>query len=180
VTISDNDAMAELWARAGEDRLLASLNERLGTRWGIDGDGEHPALRVMVTADELAHAYAELAADRASASIQVRRWMCEVPLEQTFGLRSVACGILGVEDGAVGVKCGWFGGERAHAILLVEAQRRIVGAAITTTRAPDPITRAAVQAAVGDDARLAAVHDEAAGDHVRSGVRRALLAVADL
>lgn len=180
VTVSDNNALAELWWRGGEGRLLVALNNRVGVDWCIDGDGEHPALRIMLTAEELARAYAELSADGTHAAHQVRGWMRDVAPEQTFGLRSVACDGLGVEENAIGVKCGCFGGERAHAALVVNIQGRTVGAAITTSRLPDARTRAAVEAVIGNDTKLAAAHDEAAGEDIRNAARRALIAAREL
>ncbi|HEY7176226.1 MAG TPA: hypothetical protein VH442_15025 [Micromonosporaceae bacterium] len=81
---------------------------------------------------------------------------------------------------AVGVKCGWFGGERTHAIALVAAQGGTVGAAVTTSALPDEATRAAVRNARGDDVTLIAVHDAIAGNILRSAMHRALVAAADL
>lgn len=107
MTVSDNHALAELWTRTGEDRLVTALNERLGTTWRIDDGVEHAGLRIMVTAHELAHAYGQLAADDTHAGARVRRWMRDVVPEQTFGLRAVASDTLGVEADVVGVKCGW-------------------------------------------------------------------------
>jgi hypothetical protein len=180
VTISDNSATAALWTRHGEEGLLASLNVRTGLAWDVDGDGEHPALRIMVTAGELARAYAALASDRTDFGIQLRQWMREVPPEQTFGVRRVACDTLPIEEGAVGVKCGWFGRERAHAIVLVETGGRAIGAAVTTSCSTDEASRAAVQHAIGNDTKLAAAHDALAGDDIRSAVRRALLVAREL
>jgi hypothetical protein len=50
ITASDNGATAEVWSDAGREALLASLGDRVGLSWQIDGDGEHPSLRVIVTA----------------------------------------------------------------------------------------------------------------------------------
>lgn len=180
ITVSDNTATGELWFRAGEEPLLASLNDRLGVEWHVDGDGEeHPSLRILVTAGELALAYAALARDDTDAANRIRRWMREVPLDQTFGVRRVACDALAVEEGAVGVKCGWFGGERAHAVVLVETEGRTVGATVLTSRRPDTTTRAAVQEAIGDDMKLAAVHDRLLGEDIRTAIRLALLTIVD-
>lgn len=178
ITASDNAATATIWTRAGGGALLAWLDERIGATWHTEPGGEHPSLRVMVTADELAHGYARLAADRSDPAVQVQRWMRAVRPDQTFGLRAVAAAALGVDEGAVGVKCGWFGGERAHAVVLIEVQRRTLGAVVMTHSTPDAAARAAAHAASSDDARLAALHDALAGDAIRSGVRRALVVAA--
>ncbi|HEX2848958.1 MAG TPA: serine hydrolase [Acidimicrobiales bacterium] len=180
VTISDNAATAELWARYGAEELLASLNRRIGTDWMIDGDGEHPALRIMVTAGGLARAFAALASDRTDVGREVRQWMRDVPPEQTFGVRRVAGDALGVAACEVGVKCGWFGGERAHAVVLVETASGTVGSAVITSTAPDEATRASLHAAIGDDMKLAAVHDALAGAQIRAATRRALLETSKL
>jgi hypothetical protein len=180
ITVSDNGATAELWLRAGEEGLLAWLNERVNVAWQTDAGGEHPSLRVLVTAAELVAAYAELASDPSLTGVQVRQWMREVPAEQTFGVRAVACDTLRVDAGAVGVKCGWFGGDRAHAIVLVGAEDRVTGASVTTSGSPDARSRAAVRFALGDDVGLVAAHDVIAGSQIRSAMRRALIAAAEL
>ena len=61
VTVSDNEATAVLWSTAGGEHLLTELTDRAGVAWSPAGDGEHPALRLMVTAGELARAYLRLA-----------------------------------------------------------------------------------------------------------------------
>lgn len=179
VTISDNDATADLWSRSGEERLLGALNDRVGMDWQIDGAGEHPSLRVMVTAAEVAHAYAVLASDDSDAGREVRAWMCEIPTGQTFDLRRAACEMLRVDPGAVGVKCGWFGGERAHAAVLVDTEDRTVGAVVTTNRAPSAATRAAVRDETGHGMKLAAAHDNLVGEEIRAAIRRALVAASE-
>jgi hypothetical protein len=177
---SDNEATAALWLRVGGEPLLAWLNERTGVTWYADGEGEHPSLRVMVTAGELARAYAALGADDSDAALGVRRWMRAVRADQTFGVRGVAAEALGVEEAVVGVKCGWFGAERAHAVVMVEDERRTVGSVVMTFRSPDAASRAAAREASGDDGRLVAVHDAIAGETLRSATRRALLLAATL
>ena len=181
ITTSNNEAAAALWSRVGEEPLLAWLNQRTGLSWHADGSGgEHPSLRVMVTAGELARGYAALAADDTDAALQVRRWMRGIRAEQGFGLRGVAAEALDVAEGLVGIKCGWFGGDRAHAVVLVEDQGRTVGSVVTTCRPADETTRTAAQAESGDDGRLVALHDALAGDPIRSATRRALLVATNL
>jgi hypothetical protein len=177
---SDNDATAELWSRVGEDRLLTEVEARAGVAWTTGGVGEHPSLRVMVTAGELAGAYAALASDNGVAAIQVRRWMREVPSDQAFGLRRIASDVLEVEEDVVGVKCGWFGLERAHAVVLVEVEDRILGAAVTTELRPDASRRAVARQASGDDARLVAAHDAVLGPTIRTSAAHALQAATEL
>jgi hypothetical protein len=180
IITSDNAATAELWSRVGEEPLLSWLNERAGLSWCTDGDGEHPSLRVMVTAGELARGYAALAADESDDAVLVRGWMRAVRPEQTFGLREVAAEALGVDPASIGIKCGWFGGERAHAVVLVEHDMTVVGSVVTTHRAPDEVSRATAPRASGDDRRLVALHDERFGDAIRSATRRVLLVAAAL
>jgi len=180
VTISDNVATAALWSRVGEEQLLGALNDRVGMAWQVHGEGEHPSLRVLVTAGELARAYAALASDDSDVGRQVREWMCQVPIEQTFGLRRAVCETLGVEPAAVGVKCGWFGGERAHAVVLVDTRDRTVGAIATTTWRPTAATRAAVRNAIGSDMKLAAAHEYLVGEEIRAAIHRALVAADEL
>lgn len=148
---------------------------RLARRWR----GRAPVLRISVTAGELARAYAALAADQGDAAIQIRQWR-EVPNEQTFGVREVARRLLGVEDRDVAVKCGWFGGERVHAIVLVKVRDRTIGAAVTTSRSPDPATAVAVRDASGDDRKLDAAHERVAGEDIREAIRRELLDASEL
>jgi len=178
IAVSDNRATAVLWERAGRERVLDVLADRVGVRWEVADGEEHPALRLLVTAGELAGAYAALAIDRSAAAGDIRRWMREVPDVQTFGVRRVAREVLGVDEAAVAVKCGWFGGVRAHAVVLVELDDRAIGAAVTTHSSPSPLALGQVRAAIGDDDALAAVHDALLGQAVRDAVGRALRASA--
>ncbi len=180
VTTSDNSAAAEIWSRGDGERLLATLNAREDLGWRVEGHGEHPSLRALVTAGELARAYAAFAADAGDVARQLRQWMREVPPEQAFALRGVARDVLAVDEGAVGVKCGWFGGERVHAIVIVESGDSVLGAAVTTCHPPDAATSTIVREAAGDDMRLAAVHDHLVGEHIRTAARRALRAAGKL
>lgn len=180
VTVSDNTATAELWSRCGGERLLSALNARVGLGWRVEGQGEHPSLRVLVTANELARAYASFAADHGGVASLVRQWMREVPSGQAFGLRGVAREVLAIDEGLVGVKCGWFGGERAHAVVIAQTDDAVVGAVVTTDRPRTAGTSSMVRDAVGDDMKLAAVHDRLFGDHIRNAARLALLAAREL
>ena len=180
ITTSDNDATAAVWSRAGADRLLATLGQRTGVAWQPEGTGEHPSLRLMVTAAELAQGYAVLAADPGDAARDVRRWLREVRSEQTFGLRAVAAEAAGAAEADVGIKCGWFAGERVHAVALVSLTDRVVGGAVTTSWPPDPSRRTAFSDAAGDDRALVALHDELAGDTLRSAMAQALACAAEL
>lgn len=176
ITTSDNEATATLWSDAGPSHLLAELERRTGVVWRPEGEGEHPSLRLLVTAAEVARAYAIFAGDRGDRARDVRRWMRDVRTDQTFGLRTVAAGVLGVPEGHVGVKGGWFGGERVHAVVLVEHEDRAVGGVVTSTWRPDPVTHAACLAARGDDTALVAVHEQLAGGVLRKAMHEALLA----
>lgn len=180
VTTSDNTATAEIWERCRGERLLATLNARADLGWRVEGDGEHPSLRVEVTASELARAYASFVGDGGAVARQVRQWMREVPLGQAFGLRRVAGEALAVDEAVVGVKCGWFGGERVHAVVIAETEEAVLGAAVTTNRPPDAWTTAMVREVVGDDMKLAMVHDRLVGEHIRTAARRALRAARDM
>jgi hypothetical protein len=178
IATSDNDATGAVWRRAGADRLLATLHQRTGVTWRPEGTGEHPSLRLMVTATELAQAYAELAADPGDAARDVRRWLREVRSDQTFGLRAVAAEVVGAAEGDVGVKCGWFAGERVHAVVLVSLTDRVVGGAVTTSWSPDTAPGTAFSDAAGDDRALVALHEDLAGDTLRSAMAQALAAAA--
>lgn len=106
--------------------------------------------------------------------------MREVPSEQAFGLRSVACEVLAFDKALVGVKCGWFGGEGAHAVVIAEPDDPVVGAVVTTNGSPGARTSASVREAIGNDMKLAAVHDHLVGDRIRTAARRALRAAREL
>lgn len=106
--------------------------------------------------------------------------MREVPPLQTFGLRGVARDVLGVDECVVGVKCGWFGGERAHAVVMAGSEGSSLGAVVTTDRLPEAGTSALVREAVGDDMKLAIVHDRLVGDNIRTAARRSLQAAHEL
>jgi hypothetical protein len=177
VTVSDNDATAELWSRVGEERLLALIRDQTGISWRTDGQGEHPSLRVMVTAAELAAAFAAFARDDGDVAAELRGWMRDVPVDQTFGVRGE---VLGVAEGGVGVKCGWFGLERAHAVTLVQFPGRTISAAVTTFRPPDGASRGALGEARHSAEALVAAHDAFSGASIRSATRNALQVAADL
>lgn len=174
VTVSDNGATAELWSRAGEGPLLASIERLTGVTWRTDADGEHEALRLLVTAEEVASVYSAFTRDRGEAARQLRTWMREVPEEQTFGLRDVAAATLGIPPTAVGVKCGWFGGERAHAAVVADVDDAVLGVVVTTTRPPDAATRRACARAAGSTTELVAIHEELAGSSIRRAAGRGL------
>jgi len=180
VTVSDDAATAVLWSTVGEQSLLTELSARIAVAWSPAGGGEHPALRLMVTAGELAEAYLRLASDETPSGVLVRRWMREVPNVQTFDLRSVAAEATGCAKGSVGVKCGWFGLERAHAVVLVQLGERTLGAAVTTAHRPDATSQAKAHERSGDVAGLALAHNELAGDAIRHATRRALERAAEL
>lgn len=180
VTVSDNEATAVLWSDAGEEHLLTELANRAGVSWSPAGNGEHPALRLMVTAGELARAYLRLASDEDPSAVMVRQWMRQVPKGQTFDLRRIAAETIGCLEGSVGVKCGWFGLERAHAVVLAELGERTLGAAVTTTHGPDPTNRAKAQALSGNEPGLVRAHNLLAGDTIRDATRRALKRASEL
>ena len=174
VTHSDNDATAELWSRVGGADILAAISDLTGVAWTTDSGGEHETLRVMVTADESATAYASFVSDESHAAQQLRRWMREVPAEQTFGIREVAAATLGIPEASVGVKCGWFGGERAHAAVVAAVDDSVLGAVVMTSRPSDVPSRTACQLAAGNNTLLVAVHENLAGPTIRSALARAL------
>jgi hypothetical protein len=180
IRVSDNDATAVLWSAVTGAQLLATITERTGVAWHVDHDGEHPSLRVLVTAEELARAYATFASDDSHVAQQLRNWMRDVPAPQTFGSRRVATELFGITERAVGVKCGWFGVERVHGVVLVELRGRVLGTAVTTYRPTDSVTRAAYLAAAGSNAMIIAAHDAFAGRTVRAAVQGGLRAAAGL
>ncbi|MFV0306548.1 MAG: hypothetical protein ACK5OX_02255 [Desertimonas sp.] len=92
----------------------------------------------------------------------------------------MASQVLGVDERAVGLKCGWFGGTRAHTIVLVERDRQVLGATVTTSRSPDGSGDAAAREAFGNDMRLGEMHDRIAGDAIRAATTRGQVAAAEL
>jgi hypothetical protein len=177
ISSSDNAATATLWAQAGGDELVARLDDLAGVVWPVEDGPEHRALRLLVTARDLAQAYGALVADDGGASRAVLQWMRDVVAGQSFGLRAVAAEASGARPEDIALKCGWFGGERVHAVVLVSRPDRTDGATVTTTWTEDEATTGSVRRASGDDLALAAAHEAFAGETVRSAVRRALLEV---
>jgi hypothetical protein len=106
--------------------------------------------------------------------------MREVPEEQTFGVCAVDGATLRVPIASIGVKCGWFGGELAHVVVVADADNSMLGAVVTTSRPSDMTSRRACELAAGDDAKLAAIHEQFAGYSIRSAVGRALEFAASL
>ncbi|MBK5223227.1 MAG: hypothetical protein JJE52_10195 [Acidimicrobiia bacterium] len=172
VIVSDNDATAALWSTVGEAQLFGTIEERTGIGWHTEAGEEHPALRLVVSTEEVATAYATFAADEGDIAMRLRAWMRDVPESQTFGTRPVAHGVIGVPESSVAVKSGWFGLERAHAVTLVAAGDRTVGAVVMTARPADATSRAAAQTPAEDD--LVALHDTFAGPSIRAGTERGL------
>lgn len=172
VMVSDNDATAALWSSVGEAELLGTIKERTGVEWHTEAGDEHPALRLVASATDVAHAYATFAADQSDIAMRLRAWMREVPESQTFGTRPVAHGVVGVPESSVAVKGGWFGLERAHAVTLAAVGDRTVGAVVMTSRPADATSLAAAPMPPGDE--LVALHDTFAGPSIRAGTRRGL------
>ncbi len=174
VTVSDNQATAEMWSRVGGAGLLAALYDLSGIVWDTDSGGEHEALRLLVTAYEVATAYATFILDESDTARQLRSWMREVPEAQTFGVRQSAIATLGVPEDSVGVKCGWFGGDRAHAVVVADLDDAILGAVVTTSRPANAASREACELAAGNSTKLIAIHEAIAGTSIRLAVRQAL------
>jgi hypothetical protein len=111
VTVSANAPTVALWERLGADDLLARLAALTGDEWPLEPGGARSFGRVLVTAPQVARAYAALARaarDGDERAARLLGWMRRVPVRQTFGARVAVVAALGVDEAAVGVKCGWF------------------------------------------------------------------------
>ena len=60
-----------------------------------------------------------------------------------------------LERQIIGVKCGWFGGARAHAAVVVDVDNLVLGAVVTTSRPSDVTSREACDLAARNNAKLA-------------------------
>jgi hypothetical protein len=112
VSVSANAPTVALWERLGGEELVARLAALTGDDWPLESGGARSFGRVLVTAPQVARAYAALArAAREGEDPRAARllgWMRRVPERQTFGARAAAAAALGVDPAVVGVKCGWF------------------------------------------------------------------------
>jgi hypothetical protein len=138
---SANDPTVQIWDRCGADALLDTIAGLTGVRFTSDPTGRRTFGRVLVRAEEVARAYAALAAAAgtdADIAGRLLGWMREVPGEQTFGARTAAAAALGVPPGDVGVKCGWFTDEdetvlRTHAVTVTRlTDGQVRGTAVLT------------------------------------------------
>lgn len=178
VVVSANAPTVALWERLGAPELLARLGALTGDEWPLDPGGERSFGRVLVTAEQVARGYAELALAARRGDEPAQRllaWMREVPERQTFGARSAAAAALGVAEPEVAVKCGWFLGEdeaalRTHAATVCETGGSVV---LTAVAAPVGLSAAyAAEYVHGDE--VLHHHWELAGDLLVDGTRAAL------
>lgn len=151
VTASANDPTVSIWRSCGPDALLDGIARLTGVQWHPDPSAERSFGRVLVGADEVARAYAALAASAWSEDQAARRllgWMREVPERQTFGARSAAAHALRVAEADVGVKTGWSidadeTALRTHAVTItVTADGTARGSAVLTALPVDETLRA--------------------------------------
>jgi hypothetical protein len=189
VVCSANAPAVQLWERLGGRELLSRLAARSGGSWPLEPGGARSFGRVLVTAPQVAGAYAQLAlaarrGDEPAA--QLLEWMRRVPERQTFGARRAAARALAVGEDGVAVKCGWFldtdeAALRTHAVTVCEsADGSLRGSAVlTAVEAPAGLHAAYAREYVHGDEVLHH-HWELAGDAVVEGTRAALEAATRL
>jgi hypothetical protein len=141
VRLSANDPTVAIWDGCGPDALLDRIEILTGVGWRSDPTGRRSFGRVLVRAEEVARAYAALAAaartDFAVAG-RLLGWMREVSAAQTLGARAAAAAALDVAPADVGVKCGWFSDEdesvlRTHAVTVTRlGDGQVRGTAVLT------------------------------------------------
>jgi hypothetical protein len=147
VTVSANAPTVALWERVGARELLARLAAVTGDDWPLEPGGARGFGRVLVTAPQVARAYAALAAAGACAGDEraerVLAWMRAVPERQTFGARAAAAGALCVPESEVAVKCGWFLDAdepfvRTHAATITALDDGTLRGSVVLTAVPAP------------------------------------------
>ncbi len=184
VVVSANAPMVALWERLGAQELLGRLAAATGHEWPLEPGGARSFGRVLVTAAQVAGAYAELAAAAAQRgdepAARLLAWMRLVPERQTFGARRAAAAALGVAEGAVAVKCGWFLDEddgvlRTHAVTVTQLGEGSVRGSVVLTAlaAPDGLPAEYAREYVHGDEVLRH-HWELAADAIAAGTRAAL------
>jgi hypothetical protein len=178
VTVSANAPTVKAWQACSGWALLDFLEDRTGVRLALEPGGERAFGRVLVSADEVARAYAGLAACLDEPARRVRRWMLDVPDRQTFGVRPLVAGRLGVAPSQVAVKCGWFCDAdeqriRTHVVTITETGAGIVGTAVLTALPVDEELRRAYAAAYREGDEVLALHEQHAGPTVRAATERA-------
>jgi hypothetical protein len=183
VLVSANDPMVALWERLGAPELLGRLAAVTGCEWPLEPGGPRSFGRVLVTAAQVAAAYAELgaAAQREDErAAQVLAWMRRVPDRQAFGARRAAAAALGVGEEAVAVKTGWFLDHderslRTHAVTIAALPGGTLrgSAVLTALPAPDGLPAQYAREYVHGDEVLHH-HRALAGDAIVAATHAAL------
>ena len=178
VTISANGPTDEVWEACGPREILGALEELSGVRFGLEPGGRHPFGRVLVTSGEVARAYAALAASREPEALQLLGWMLEVPGAQTFGVRPVVAGVLGVPPEAVAVKAGWFCDEdeeriRTHLVTVTRTSAGVIGTVALTAVPFESSQRRDYTAADRAGSEVIDWHERAAGETLRQATEDA-------
>jgi hypothetical protein len=183
VRLSANDPTVRIWEGCGADALLDTIAGLTGVRWTSDPTGRRTFGRVLVQAEEVARAYAALAAAAATDADVAERllgWMREVPPEQTLGARTAAAGVLGVSPGDVGVKCGWFTDEdetvlRTHAVTVTRlAGGQVRGTAVLTALPLGAAERTAYRTLYVEGPEVLPVHHDRATASIAEETSRLL------
>lgn len=183
VTVSANPPTIALWELVGGDELLARMAALTGDAWPLDPGGRRSFGRVLVTAPQVARAYAALAQaarDGDQRAARLLGWMRRVPERQTFGARAAAADALGVGEDAVAVKTGWFFDDdesrvRTHAVTVSETGDGTLrgSAVLTAVPAPEGLhERYARDYVEGDE--LLPTHRALAGDLIAAATYAAL------
>jgi hypothetical protein len=182
VTISANDPTTEMWDACAAGPLLDALTDHTDVRLPLEPGGERSWGRLLVTADDVAHGYARLAASGDAAARRVRQWMLDVPDRQTFGVRPLVGSRLGVPASQVAVKCGWFCDAdeqriRTHVVTMTPTGAGIVGTAVLTALPVDEDFRRAYAATYRHGDEVLDLHEQHAGPVVRAATEEAAAAV---
>jgi hypothetical protein len=183
VVLSANDPAVALWRTYGAMALLTGLAARTGRTWPLEPGGARSFGRVLISAEDLAVAYAALALageQGDDVAAQLLDWMRAVPERQTFGARSAAAGLLAVPGMAVGVKSGWFCDPdetrlRTHAVTVTGMpDGSAVGSAVLSAVDAAPAQRRAYTEAYRTGDEVLAYHWELASGHIFRETQAAL------
>jgi hypothetical protein len=179
VVVSANDPTVEAWRLCGGERLLGWLSERTGIRLPLEPGGERSFGRILVTASDVARAYAALARADDEHAARVLDWMCQVPAHQTFGVRDPLVERLSVPPTRVAVKCGWFLDAderriRTHVAAIAQIPSGQVLTVVLSALPVDEPTRGTYAARYQSGEEVLPIHEVLAGCTLRAATRQAL------
>ncbi|MEA2222213.1 MAG: hypothetical protein QOH83_589 [Solirubrobacteraceae bacterium] len=184
VALSANDPTVALWRMCGAEALLTGLAARTGRTWPLEPGGARSFGRVLISAEDLAVAYAALALaceQGDDVAARLLEWMRALPECQTFGARSAAAGQLAVPGMTVGVKSGWFCDTdetrlRTHAVTVTSvSDGSTVGSVVLSAVDAAPALRWAYTKAYRTGDEVLPYHWELAGGHIFRETRAALM-----